>query len=892
MKDSKNFKMKKRESSSLSSHKPPNYARSSIFLTILPYFFVLSVGVATFIFLFPEVISKVFPSFSFDLVAFFTNLGQKISDPLQRIFSKVGLIIIAISGSFILGWFFSPYIMSKSKNIFCQRKLFFPFYYKVTSVLFVSNTDTEVLRQPHHSALFHAEFFPFIAASSKTIQMTIMKYKSTVGIYFTITMKGFSRKKLVNNIQRKMLYIANYLDTYYSRTSDILTAEQTKLLLDVFNKMRFKSSLTIHLEDISLMDLIYSTLSKEAFTDNFYISLVAKRKKKESDTFLFQFDSFSDNVQALEYFRHATGFSKKSSLRKKQLVEIETMSRYIFIPLNYQGTFPLHSRKITTSQEDSQSILLGYESRSGFTVDEITIEVSHLLYNTEIYGMIGQGKTRLVTSIIDQLLQHKIPCLIFDIKGEYATTFVNEPGVEIYTMGEPHPLCINLFDTADEDDVRSTLLIIEEMMATSNQEFSPSMKNLFETALFKTHLDKERSLETFVNHLLTLAKQNRHISSIQHTLDAVLNRINFIFNPINFEVLGVNETTLDFDLLNQDKSIIFDLSQFQRRAARPSDIFLICNLILKMFYRFASAQELTNKLRYVIVLEEAINIIPHFYRTESSASLITAENSFLLGRSLGIGHVTISQMWDSVSQVVHANSATKIVFRSGGRIDKLTSALNLQEKDFSRLKILPKRHCFVSGDHQTTEMVTLDFLKEPLNRQQYAVSLKKKYQFSSYPLLYSSFIAMRTSLYDEFSKSKEKPKNKIKQDKPKPSNANLPNTKTLQSKRGTKIDDQKTIISANIHKSEEDSVCNTFCSLKSQEQACFDTRSIAQIVYSVVLKEFSEFEIEQAILGTKEITIEDLLEKVALERKLPYNKHVLFCAQRELTYFLMAKDLS
>ena len=892
MKDSKNFKKKKSGFSSLSSHKPPNYARSSIFLTILPYFFVLSVGVATFIFLFPEVISRVFPSFSFDLVAFFTNLGQKISDPIQRIFSKVGLTIIAISGSFILGWFFSPYIMSKSKNTFCQRKLFFPFYYKVTSVLFVSNTDTEVLRQPHHSTLFHAEFFPFIAASSKTIQMIVLKYKSTVGIYFTITMKGFSSKKLTSAIQRKMLYIANYLDTYYSRASEILSAEQTKMLLEVFHKMKFKSSLAIHLEDISLMDLIYSTLSKEAFTDNFYISLIANRKIKGSDTFLFQFDSFSDNKKALEYFRHATGFSKKSSLSKKQLVETETMSRYIFIPLNYQGTFPLYSSKITTSQEDSQSILLGHESRSGFTVDEISIEASQLLYNTEIYGMIGQGKTRLVTSIIDQLLQYSIPCLIFDIKGEYAATFVNEPGVEIFTMGEPHPLCINLFDTANEDDVRSTLLIIEEMMATSNQEFSPSMKNLFETALFKTHQDEERSLETFVNHLLTLAKQNRHISSIQHTLDAVLNRLNFIFNPINFEILGVNETTLDFDLLNQEKSIILDLSQFQRRAARPSDIFLICNLILKMFYRFASAQELTSKLRYVVVLEEAINIIPHFYRTESSASLITAENSFLLGRSLGIGHVTISQMWDSVSQIVHANSATKIVFRSGGRIDKLTSALNLQEKDFSRLKILPKRHCFVSGDHQTIEIVTLDFLKEPLNRQQYTVSLKKKYHYSSYPLLYSSFIAMRTSLYEKFSKSKEQPKNKSKQEKSKPTNEKLPNRKSLQSKRDNKIENQEAIISSSIPKSEEDSVCNTFCSLKSQEQTCFDTRSSAQIVYSVVLKEFSMFEIEQAILGTTHITIEDLLKKVTLEKKLPYNRNVLFCAQRELINFLMEKDLS
>ena len=134
--------------------------------------------------------------------------------------------------------------------------------------------------------------------------------------------------------------------------------------------------------------------------------------------------------------------------------------------------------------------------------------------------------------------------------------------------------------------------------------------------------------------IISLARGNKQVSTIHNTLDALLNRLNFIFNPSNFEILGVDATTLNFDVMDQGKSIILDLSQFQRRAARPSDIYLVCNLILKLFYRFASSKELTNKLRYVVVLEEAINIIPNIYRTPSSASMITAENNILLGRSL------------------------------------------------------------------------------------------------------------------------------------------------------------------------------------------------------------------------------------------------------------------
>jgi len=303
-------------------------------------------------------------------------------------------------------------------------------------------------------------------------------------------------------------------------------------------------------------------------------------------------------------------------------------------------------------------ILLGYECLNNFIEDKVTLDVSELLFNVEIYGMIGRGKTRLVSNILQNLIRNKTPSLVFDIKGEYAATFATETNVEIFTIGEPHPLCINLFDTHDEDDVHGTLLIIDEMMNSSNQEFSPSMKNLFETALFLTHKEEEHTLETFVEHLIILAKKTKQIASIQHTLDAVLNRLNYIFNPISFEVLGVSQTTLNFDILDQGKSIILDLSQFQRRAARPADIYLICNLILKKFYKFASTKDLTNKLRYMVVLEEAINIIPNFYKSQSSASLITAENNVLLGRSLGIGHIFCTQMWESVSKIVHANSST------------------------------------------------------------------------------------------------------------------------------------------------------------------------------------------------------------------------------------------
>ncbi|MCG3255125.1 MAG: ATP-binding protein, partial [Candidatus Heimdallarchaeota archaeon] len=504
-------------------------------------------------------------------------------------------------------------------------------------------------------------------------------------------------------------------------------------------------------------------------------------------------------------------------------------------------------------------------------------------------GMIGRGKTRLVCSIIQHLFHNKVPSLIFDIKGEYAATFATEPNVEIFTIGAPHPLCINLFDTNDEDDVSGTLLVIEEMMVSSNQEFSPSMKNLFETALFLTHKAEVRTLETFVENLIALAKKTKQIKSIQHTLDAVLNRLNYIFNPISFEILGVSQTTLNFDMLEQGKSIILDLSQFQKRAARPSDIYLICNLILKLFYKYASSKELTNKLRYVVVLEEAINIIPNFYRKQSSASLITAENNFLLGRSLGIGHITISQMWNSVSNVVHANSSTKIVFRSGQEIEKIAKALNLKEFHFNRLQQLPIRHCFVwkDGQEYVTEMTTINFTLDPLKYNHYLLLLKRKYHSSTYPLLFNNFIDMRTALYDKLTNTK-KPKQK-KKEKPVETNQISKKKSNSQKEIRDKVEQFKKIFSEEIE-FELDDVCFTFCSLSKDKKKCKKIRKDAEIASSALLKRFTKHEIEQAILGTSNVTLENLLKQVALKNKLSFNKQMLICAQRELINLLMKND--
>jgi len=59
---------------------------------------------------------------------------------------------------------------------------------------------------------------------------------------------------------------------------------------------------------------------------------------------------------------------------------------------------------------------------------------------------------------------------------------------------------------------------------------------------------------------------------------------------------------------------------------------------------------------------------------------------------LGIGHITVSQIWDSVSPVVHGNSATKIVFRSSEKIDLISKSINLSEEKSIKIQRFVLKH--------------------------------------------------------------------------------------------------------------------------------------------------------------------------------------------------------
>jgi DNA helicase HerA-like ATPase len=895
-----------------------------IIKSILPWISVAIVGTVSFVLLFPELL-RLFPSSSMTSLAIF---AEKLALALKSFFITLSTNIAFISTISAVVFLLVlvrllPFYNIDGTEFYTQKKLFLPFYRKIGIVMVSSSTGNgnSNFSRSSYANKIHEAFIKGLSLRAKDRMLAIYKHSRGVSILFPVISKGISQKRVEEQLDKEIIFISNSIENHYDSRIKTLSSDQTKTLVQALNQMKAKNRIESTSELIlqsNITDQIYNIFVKKELKDACFIIKTDKRRK-ESKRIVFDIILLSEDKTTESFILNASGLSRKkskvikpnksflslvfSAIRKKESVSIDDIASLVHVPMTYTGG----SLPISTKQDGLATTIFGGEDdiAVGRVIDEndlgkeISLNVQDLLLNVEILGAIGRGKTKLVSSIVGQLLEKGISTLVFDIKGEYARTFTDDSRVEIYTIGKPHPLCINIFETADEDDIHNTLLIIEEMLVSSNQEFTPAMKNLFESALLLTHKAPKRNLQVFVENIFKVSRQlqaHSNITYLQQTIDAVLNRLNFIFNPINFEILGAMRTTIDLSLLEKGKSIILDLSQFQRRAARPSDIFLVCNLILKMLYRKASAREMTNQLRYVVVLEEAINIIPNFYHSESSASLITSENNFLLGRTLGIGHITITQMWQSVSNIVHANSATKFVFRSSDKTETIAKALNLEEDEITKIHSLPTQHCFLffEGSDSAIQIRTLDLLTNPISYAEYQAKMLKKYGRSVFPLLFNNFIDMRTSIYQQSNaniagRSKKHSSKREDFSQNKLDNFLKEDEKEAKSKKTTVIEKDTLDLISSAGMLPENLICEQLCLQDSSKKSCLKNSMGAKVVKSTIINECSTEEI--SILLTDVGKLHSLVSAISIKRNLEFDEYLVFCTVKILVFDFISENI-
>jgi len=444
---------------------------------------------------------------------------------------------------------------------------------------------------------------------------------------------------------------------------------------------------------------------------------------------------------------------------KTTCISSKALSSYLHLPEKpfftkntSQPVFEIPSKKESNTKNE---IAIGNIIQNDRVLDEYNLPIENFHFNVEIVGMIGRGKTYLVAKIIEQLLEVDLGCLIFDLKGEYSKLFVSDPNVLVYTIGKPAPLGINLFDLETENEVQNILALICEMLTIAGTPFSPTMLNIFENALQKVTKKEEKNIKVFMQCLYESSDEytkSMKTSYSRDSIDAILNRLNYIFGGVNFEVFSALENTISFSDLDDGKKIILDFSEYLRRGASTASLFLVCNLILHLLSKHASIKGITNVLRYLVILEEAMYLIPKRFNRDSTASIGYSEQNFIMGRSLGIGTISIYQLWDSVSPVVHANSLTKILFRNE-ETEKIKPAINLSDDQYNYLPYLPDRNFIIKSKTLSGPALlkAKTFTRIPCSNEDYLEITKNKFQKNglNYSRISGNLMELRKEIFEK-----------------------------------------------------------------------------------------------------------------------------------------------
>jgi hypothetical protein len=387
----------------------------------------------------------------------------------------------------------------------------------------------------------------------------------------------------------------------------------------------------------------------------------------------------------------------KLSDRRKTHLSSKELSVYIHLPTNViPGIERIQEPEFQVPPILSGTIPLGEIIFQGTKIYPATISLNDLRLHTVILGQTGFGKSHFVFNLIQQVLKAdpEMNWVVFDWKGEYFGLLQNSLiPITVFRPGAPDDTFhLNMFDPqhqSPEEYTQQVFDIITEVFAglfeTQTMELSAQMKRIFRDLLLRVISDpKKQSLPAFLKELTVY--RNPSIPNISGTLEALKTRLHrltvgslgkiFMFtkNPVNIPALLSSKIIIDLSYLKQNGTI--------------NDVRLFMNLLAKQIFNHWVNQGNSDRLKYLMFLEEAQYLLPEILLKKTAIDLTIIESAAHSIRSVGVGLVSIATR-PIISQHILANSALKVIFRSSFESDKLRRTLGLSEEQEQYLKSLP-----------------------------------------------------------------------------------------------------------------------------------------------------------------------------------------------------------
>ena len=384
----------------------------------------------------------------------------------------------------------------------------------------------------------------------------------------------------------------------------------------------------------------------------------------------------------------------------------------------------------------------------------LLIDGKDLSRHMAVFGMTGEGKSRFIYGLINELVNNGVKFLIFDPKGEYLRpilTFCDDflyikPGSTTFPWG------INIFhipvsESGDslipvEDHIQFVSSVLEHVF-DDDTNISPQMRRLLHLAIIQTVKDKG-DFRSFLHLLQQPDSLGMTGSYLENTAASVVNRVEKLFFGNTGRCFTVSQTTFEIAHL-LDHNAIIDLSAFEAMEDQSGrQIFL--NVVFQYLYYYVRTFREPFKddslPKNVFILDEIQKLVPvKNYRSKSPESMI-GRGPWTL-RAYDISMFFIGT-YPIVDQPMLTNTGILTMFFTKFDPFLISNLLGVSRPEYEQLRNLLKakqdeRRCIVSINGQISLLKTNEFSLDsnsPLDLDELSIRPLQQQLYESYKQFY------------------------------------------------------------------------------------------------------------------------------------------------------------
>ncbi|MCX8182582.1 MAG: ATP-binding protein [Candidatus Methanomethyliaceae archaeon] len=339
--------------------------------------------------------------------------------------------------------------------------------------------------------------------------------------------------------------------------------------------------------------------------------------------------------------------------------------------------------------------LLGMVQSNGKDVAPLALYLKDIQRHVSIFGTTGSGKSTTAISLALRLFSMGISILILDWHGEH-TRVVRAAGGKVYSPGSAeNGLTINPMYCPNMKEMDFQIEFVTDIFSQIFQ-FTPPQAYMFREALRSSlKLKANPAISDLIRELSLIPIR----SSWDHeTRMALMRRLKIFTEGTCGMALDGKDSFFREEIFRGLVSI--DLSNLKDVNSRT----IFSNFVLKIVYDHAVNNEAQERLKHVLIIEEAQNIIPP---RRPDAPRTVGERILGELRKFGEGVVVISQFPSSISNEVIKNTSIRIIHtvRSGEDLEVLVNSMSLDDRQREALTLLSTGEAVVNLPYRSSNLL-------------------------------------------------------------------------------------------------------------------------------------------------------------------------------------------